>query len=144
MKTEQIQVPDGYELKQVSAGKWELAKEEVTLDDILVKSSQYKKSYICTSSDTFLMSYKDDSLLERLEALSKLMCVADYLNDGWQPDWDWNSREDKYFIMQNRVGTIGVDFTRENCGQVYFKSGELARKAIEICGLDIIKEALMV
>lgn len=39
MKTEQIQVPDGYELRQVSEGKWELVKEEGALKQI----EKYKK-----------------------------------------------------------------------------------------------------
>lgn len=145
MMTEvKIQIPNGYELKQVSEGKWELVKSDITLDDILVKNRQYKKSYICTASDTFVMSYKDDSFLERLEALSKLMCVADYLNNGWQPDW--NDNEEKWHIecYEYGVNKLRVDLscTHSTCGEVVFKTQELVEKAIEMCGVELIKKAL--
>lgn len=79
--------------------------------------------------------------LERLLAINKLMNVAYYLNDGWEPNWK-NTSESKYSIIFN-----GFIYTIENNvwtnrGGVVFKSMELAQQAIEILGEETIKLAL--
>lgn len=76
---------------------------------------------------------------EKLLAINKLMNVAKYLNDGWEPDWD-NISEYKYFIN----GNLGIC---QNCMfpsgiNVYFKTENLAKQAIEILGEETIKLAL--
>ena len=68
MKTVEIKVPNGYELKQVSDGKWELVKEEITLEQIPHKD------------------YAPFIVTGRFIVLAKLQCVADYLNEGWKPN----------------------------------------------------------
>lgn len=138
MKTVEIKVPNGYELKQVSDGKWELVKEELTLWSILKHS--YSLPLTIDGAIENIHYNDNEQQLKKLSALSKLQCVADYLNDDWQPDWD--SGEHKCFIAQQRNGVLRVYFTGENCGSVYFKSEELAKQAIEICGEDLIRTAL--
>lgn len=125
MKTVEIQIPDGYELKQVSEGKWELVKKELTLEQI-------HKEY---------MPFIDTS---RFIALTKLQCVADYLNEGWKPKWTFLDKEDKWCIAHlNDTGELYVEsMCTISYGQVFFKSKELALKAIEICGWELLKTAL--
>lgn len=80
--------------------------------------------------------------LEKLLALNKLMNVAYYLNDGWEPDWN-DGTQFKYFIYWDTDKTIRIHYnTYFNCGVVYFKSKELAKQAIEILGEETIKLAL--
>jgi hypothetical protein len=71
------------------------------------------------------------------------MNVAYYLNDGWEPDWD-DPTQFKFFIYCNTSDkTLVIDHnTYFNCGVVYFKSIELAKRAIEILGEETIKLAL--
>jgi hypothetical protein len=74
--------------------------------------------------------------LESILALNKLCNVAKYLNDGWLPDWKnqkINATNAKYYICFNYFSNIlSIDITYQ-CKEssVYFKSKELAIKAIE-------------
>lgn len=80
--------------------------------------------------------------LKKLLAINKLMNVAKYLNDGWQPNWEEHNNEFKWYInLYHEI--IGVNYTTHYNGQiVYFKSKELAEQAISILGQDTIKLAL--
>lgn len=120
-----IQIPDGYDLKQVDDGKWELVKKELTLEQI-------HKDYV-----PFIET-------GRLIALSKLMCVADYLNEGWKPNWSLTNNEDKWCVeyIKNTGECYVENWQNHTYGQVIFKTKELALKAIEICGDKLIKTAL--
>lgn len=141
----EIEIPDGYQLKQVSEGKWELVKkEEITLQSILLFTSSeacdihtYNGSYrgkLCANTQ------KD---IDQLIALSKLKCVADYLNDGWQPNWSPLNKEDKWHIVyyKNSSEFSTGSWCNLTYGQVLFKTKELAEKAIEICGEELLKVA---
>lgn len=140
MKKETIEVPDGYELKQVSEGKWELVESEKDLHEILDKD---KVSLIATSL-CFTNGLDLEQRFNRFIALSQLQCVADYLNEGWEPNWDdtwykWyieydNTRCEKELRVNNSAHKF--------CGQVVFKTRDLAQRAIAICGERLIKEAL--
>lgn len=79
---------------------------------------------------------------QKLLAINKLMNVAKYLNDGWQPNWEEHNNEFKWYInLYHEI--IGVNYTTHYNGQiVYFKSKELAEQAISILGQDTIKLAL--
>lgn len=139
MKTTQIQIPDGYELEQVSKGKWELVKSKKYLHEILDEDNV---SFLSTG-----LYFDDLDLRQRSNwfiALSKLKCVANYLNNGWQPNW--NDNEEKWHIEWYEYGVnklrVDLSCTHSTCGEVVFKTQELAEKAIEICGEDLIKMAL--
>lgn len=72
-------------------------------------------------------------------AINKLLNIAKYLNDGWVPDWN-NSVEQKYYIYINILNNIDINYAlnkRESI--VYFRTEELARKAIEILGEKTIR-----
>lgn len=138
MKKEIIEVPDGYELKQTENGKWELVKGNIK--DILKDNGFFTSTYFYLYKG---LGYgQKNKRVNRIIALAKLQCVADYLNDGWEPDW--NNEEDKWHIEwynNQLVADWNYDLT---CGEVIFKTEELAKKAIKICGEQLIKEALMV
>lgn len=138
-----IQVPNGYELKEVGEGKWELVKKEMTPYNILMESYQFNNTKLETPSKRFTVYYKDVKLLARLSALSQLQGVADYLNEGWKPNW--NNSEDKWHIEwygnKNKLEVMW-SATYSTDGEVVFKTKELAERAIEICGIDLIKTAI--
>lgn len=81
--------------------------------------------------------------LEWLIALNKLQNVANYLNDDWKPDW--TDGDSKKYLLSYCEDTeyLGAQYSyTDNFGDVYFKSRELALKAIEILGEEVVKTAL--
>lgn len=81
--------------------------------------------------------------LNKLLAINKLVNVAKFLNEGWEPDWS-NPREYKWYIAYfYKTKELAFDYNievPESC--VYFKSKELAQKAVEILGEETIKLAI--
>lgn len=79
---------------------------------------------------------------EKLLALNKLMNVAKYLNGDWQPKF-YDGNEKKWYIYIDEDGDFDTSFSKELVTtSVYFKSQELAEKAIEILGNYTISLAL--
>lgn len=79
--------------------------------------------------------------LRKWAVIHKLAIIAEYLNEGWKPDWD-NSEEDKYYI---KVASNKIQMGRANtmCSEiVHFKSMKLAQQAVNILGEETIKLAL--
>lgn len=83
--------------------------------------------------------------LESLLALNKLKNVANFLNEGWKPDWecgstnfyihrDWGYDSDAALVVDHLVGLQD--------GVVLFKTEELALRAIEILGEETVRRAL--
>ena len=73
---------------------------------------------------------------DKWRALHKLAIIAEYLNEGWKPDWEKLS-ENKYYIIK-RNNTIVIDSLQiSNYGVVVFNSYSSAEKAIEIMGAEI-------
>ena len=68
-------------------------------------------------------------------AIHKLAIIAEYLNEGWKPDWT-NINENKYFIYKGDEIKVSYVSRSREC-MIYFKSKELAQKAIEIMGDEI-------
>lgn len=138
MKTETIEVPNGYELKQVSEGKWELVKSDEDIRDILKDNASFNETGLFFKNGLDPVQRKQR--INRFIALSKLQCIADYLNDGWVPDW--NNDEDKWHIEWYNNQIVIDSYYDTTCGEVVFKTKELAKKAIEMCGKELIKEVL--
>ena len=151
-----IEIPEGYEVDKENSTfekiVFKKVEEKLTYEKIASKLFQYEKHYYI-SGDGSIMNTSigwgcpntapTEHQLKRLLALNKLMNVAYYLNDGWEPDWN-DANQTKYFIYYNnndKVFKIDVN-TYFNNGVVYFKSKELAKQAIEILGEEIIKLAL--
>ena len=80
-----------------------------------------------------------------LDAMHKLRLIANYLNQGWQPDWSTKSM-DKYCIYWNHESRVAeTEFlTKLQYGTIFFKNAELCNKAIEMMGEQSLKELFMV
>lgn len=128
MKEVKVVIPDDCHLEKVGGG-YIIVKDIPTLDSIL---SIHKYSSCMVN-----INYPSQYDSTKLKILGKLLCVADYLNEGWKPDWN-NEDEQKWYIGTNK--RVIVDFYRQhNVNLVYFKTEELAEKAIQIIGEDDIK-----
>lgn len=69
--------------------------------------------------------------------MHRLAVVAEYLNDGWHPNWN-NFDELKYYIFKDGGNKIGINFVYSSqLTNIYFKTKELAEKAIKILGKEI-------
>lgn len=69
--------------------------------------------------------------------IHKLTVVAEYLNDGWHPNWN-NLDEYKYYIFKEGDNEINIHYVRSlQVTNIYFKTKELAEAAIKIIGKDI-------
>ena len=105
----------------------------ITYDDILKKLYLNKFPYRKTFNCTTLKQAK------RCVAFNKLLNIAKYLNEGWEPNFkDDDSKKwsivkdlDNYYVNYN-VGT--------NDASVYFKSAALAEKAILLMGEDSLND----
>lgn len=130
-----ILVPEGYEID----------KENSTFECIKFKKKNLTNYYdILNSYNNFLvkMISINNTFTAKLTAINKLMIVAKYLNEGWVPNF---KNEAKYFISICNKNTLEIDSVFSfNCSLVYFKSEELAQKAIEILGKETIRQALSV
>lgn len=156
-KVLEIEVPQGYEIdKEQSTFEkiiFKKVEEKLTYEKIADKLFQYEKHYYTTEAGNIIKSSPigwqcpnvapTEHQLQRLLATNKLMNVAYYLNDGWEPDWE-DDFQAKYFIFYNsKSKTINIDCNVcFNNGVVYFKSKELAKQAVEILGEETIKLAL--
>lgn len=147
-----ITVPEGYEIdKENSTFECIKFKKQLTYEDVAKKLFTCKECFFpdTTGKIRYIsnlgVGYAQPNnctsrkQAEKLLAINKLMNVAKYLNDGWEPDWD-NTSEYKYFINSN----LGIC---QNCMfpsgiNVYFKTENLAKQAIEILGEETIKLAL--
>ena len=86
---------------------------------------------------------KTKEQLQRLLAINKLMNVAEYLNDGWKPNWK-DVQCSKWYIYWNYCqNKFGIDLQHlEQSVNIYFKTPDLALQAIEILGEEEVKLAL--
>ena len=97
--------------------------------------------YNRTGCWNYLTNCISEKQAQKLLAINKLMNVAKYFNNGWQPNWN-NYKEFKYYlcISDNKI-QIDYMYCRYS-DIVYFKSKEFAEQAIEILGEETIKLAL--
>lgn len=158
MKEQIIQIPDTLEIKEIKDGKIILIEKEkkLTYKDIAKELfPENKIHYYPNSSGKICVSntIKDNCCcennatsprqLEKLLAINKLINVAKYLNDGWQPDWE-NTNEIKYTIAYDHDNDriiFNLTSISYNWSVVYFKSEELSKQAVEILGKETIKLA---
>ena len=146
------------EVKEIKDGKIILVEKvkKLTYKDIAKRLFPITKThYFVNSAGIIIDTYTDknnynlevNSLskkqLEKLLAINKLMNVAKYLNEDWQPNWN-NEEEAKYYIqIENVTNNLNIDCTGLfNCSIIYFKSKDFAEQAIDILGEKIIKLAL--
>lgn len=161
-KEQKINVPEGYEIDKENSTfeciKFKPIEEVKTYYDVAEKLFKGKTAYfitengdVCEKNSLFItiggnvceeIEYAltidccnrctSDKQAEKLLAINKLMNVAKYLNGDWKPDWN-NDKEPKYSFYIKGDDVIGIVSTTEgNSHSVYFKSAELAKKAIDI------------
>lgn len=152
-----IEIPEGYEVdKEKSTFERVVFKpKRESYEDVCRKLFYKKKVYYpdeygdVISSELDEIRYKDlnnctsENQSKKLLAINQLMNVAKYLNEDWKPDWN-NDNERKFTIYINKNNTkicIDCKYIYNQC-IVYFKTEELAQKAINILGEEIIKLAL--
>ena len=91
--------------------------------------SDYKDVYNCTS----------EAQVKRLIAFNKLQNIAEYLNDGWKPDFKAGTHN--WYIIKRRNGGFKAMFTfSENDGIVYFKSQYVTNEAIRLMGEESLND----
>lgn len=154
-----IQVPEGME-HYIEDGEIRFRKK-LSLDDVykqlfLNKTMYYMgdSGWVCEREDSLdsLIPYDTRTIanncisrkqVEKLLAIIKLMNVAKYLNEDWSPNWE-NDSEKKYYIKCfSKDNEVLVDYVfRYNYPIVYFRTKDLAQRAIEILGEETIKIAL--
>ena len=116
-------------------GSHNINLKPLTYDDIITELSKNETNIIHGRT------YHSFKQFEKEDAIHKLLNVAKYLNEDWQPDWN-DTTEIKYFIGLCN-GMINTSFIcNYRSMDVYFRSAKLAKQAIEILGEDTIKLAL--
>lgn len=157
-KVLKIQIPDEYEVDEEKSTFENIVLRPIRetygtickklfYDGILynINNNRYIEYTIRDKFDNLTIVSKSNCTSEKqaqkLLAINQLMNVAKYFNNGWKPNW--SSNENKYFISVTKSNTFYVEFHRAFCsGIIYFKTEELARKAIKILGEETIKLAL--
>ena len=97
-------------------------EKSVKFEDIIAKS-EYP-----TIEITYSGSQIDYAI--KILAISKLMILADYYNQGWEADWE-DQDQAKWIVKQTSNRLIVDDFTFVNFGFPPFKSKELAQLALD-------------
>lgn len=152
-----ITVPDGYEIDKENStfDCIKFKKKALTYKDVVRKMCLGKRThYVCGngSFSSFVMtdehSWHDPNIatntnqLNRMLYFNMLMTVAEYLNDGWKPNFD-KSNEPKYYIYMDSNKKLCTDYRATTASvDVLFKTEKLAMQAIEILGEDVIKGAM--
>jgi hypothetical protein len=117
-----IECPEGYQIDE----------ENSDIKNGIIKFKQKKLTYNDIAEEQ----------LESILALNKLCNVAKYLNKEWLPNWD-DTYEKKYYFSISLDELLICPIYTTNDGAVYFKTKELAQRAIEILGEKEIKKALI-
>lgn len=111
--------------------KYKYEKPEPTIDELVDK---YLVSEFGISDIITVFPIK-------LQVIIKMLAVADYLNKGWKPDW--SDADDLKYNIYFECDTINYKYDMHcRCNVCYFKTRELAQKAIEMLGEETIKTAL--
>lgn len=151
-----IEIPEGYEVDKENSTFEKIifkkVEEKLTYEKIAEKLFKFETHYYIDSNGVIRKNSADwkcpnaaptSQQLEKLLALNKLINVAYYLNDGWEPDWNDSGQEKFYIYYNNAIKTLNVSVNfYYNGSVVYFKSKEIAKQAIQILGEDIVKLAL--
>lgn len=95
--------------------------------------------YECNADFDALFNCQTEAQVKRLMAFNKLQNIAQYLNDGWHPNFN-STEERKYFIMCSGHDKYDIGFnTLCNDGNVFFRTKEIAKEAIRIMGNDALE-----
>lgn len=78
--------------------------------------------------------------VKRLIAFNKLQNIAKYLNDGWKPNFDGHTKNWSINKETNCLAYTILYSDKCNEGGVYFKSEELAKKAVYLMGQESLND----
>lgn len=120
-----IEVPEGMEIDLENSNlvngiiKFK-KKQDITYSDVYNELND---------TDISVNTYFGNEI--KLKALVKLMNIAKYYNNDWQPNWS-NSKENKYCIkFDYHKDRFYVDYNNSiGAGDVFFKNSEDARAVI--------------
>lgn len=99
------------------------------IDSDMASPSNYKDVDNCTS----------EAQVKRLIAFNKLQNIAKYLNDGWKPNFEYGNKN--WYICREGVDNYKIFWSDIlNSSSVYFKTEELAWKAIRLMGEESLND----
>lgn len=160
----EIPIPDGFQIFISEDGKPMIRKKiegdvvnktpdaaegnPITYDDILKKLFLNKESFFVGSSTissmtTGVNSYShvnnctSEAQAKRIIAFNKLQNIANYLNDGWKPNFEDSSKN--WYIFKDILYGVTFNYT-SNQGSVYFKNADLADEAIRLMGKESLDD----
>ena len=154
MENIKIDIPQGYEIdlenSDLSTGKISF-KEKLTYENIAKSLFMNNKTYyadtlgsigVCNLGTIYYdskINCTSEEQTKKLLAINQLMNIAKYLNGNWNPNFK-KGEEPKFFIYINDKNDISIS-TNYIVGEhfVYFRTKELARKAVEILGEETIR-----
>lgn len=122
-----INIPDGMEIdlqnSNFDTGVIKFKMKELTYEDI---KASLKLNENMTGIDVA------DENVNRLYAINRLMCIAEYYNGNWKPDWS-NNKEGKFYISYNFIhnGYFVIEDNSNNVGTIVFKHEEDAHAVID-------------
>lgn len=138
--------PEGYEVDTTNKdpNKIIFKKSEITYDKI--EEELYTKDTIRMvgfARKNVYFNFHSIQQAEKVEAINKLLNVAKYLNGNESLD-----KDKTYYAIyySNESNKLGIYETRSSYIYhiAYFKTQELANRAITILGEEVIKKALQV
>ena len=98
------------------------------VDSDMASPSNYKDVDNCTS----------EAQVKRLIAFNKLQNIAKYLNDGWNPKFNYN--KENWCICKEEEDFVPRYNQLTNDGSVYFKNEDLVNEAIHLMGKDSLND----
>jgi hypothetical protein len=111
-------------------------EKEIEFPDYLQSYGDYK-SYVWNNVYSEINKQLYNLLTSQKQyAMLKLQYIADQLNGEWVPDWD-DGKEKKWYIYYNNTNFYIDANNNFNQLKIYFKSEELAQKALELMGDDM-------
>ena len=148
--------PDGYEV-DVENSSFECIKfrpkKVKTYEDVAKALFKYNRTYYYSDDLQRIADYSpyetftnpnnsvSEQQVEKLIALNKLSNVDKYLNGDWKPDFT-KYCERKWCISFSRDDINYIPLSTSNSGEVFFKTEELAKQAVEILGIETVALAL--
>lgn len=151
-----INIPEGYEIDKEKSTFENIVLKPIKVDYIFISRKLFHNQAVCYITNTGKVGYSvstdffanlnnctSEKQAKKLLAINQLMNVAKYLNGDWKPNWE-NNNENRYaLVLTKNNKAIGIECNFcVNKGMAYFKTEELAQKAIEILGEGTIKLAL--
>lgn len=137
-----INIPDGYEIDEKNSTfeciKFKPKVAYLTMDEVWHGINEDASGFnedeeICVSDGYSISINSDDKRLAKVAAYAALSDIAEYYNQGWEPDWD-NDGEPKYYISPDPYLVKGYDVKTTsimNDGLICFKEKADAQAVID-------------